>query len=199
MDTVTERDQQIEEMLREPRLVDLPSSLRKDPVIGKVEDIPTVVHELKSSGWVWVWDTKTFERIPILHYMVPAKMNQKYPDGTYRFTSIPPKQKPKQGSIKCLLHPDDPNRKHYNELGLRICTKRNINNPFQLQMHMKKKHPQEMATIEAEKKEKELQEDRELRHMLLQTQVKARKTTEKPVESIPWEQQERVPYVKGQD
>ena len=228
MNEVVERDQMIEEMLRDAKLHELPSSLRDNPVIDGVEGIPTVVHELKSSGYVYVWDTKTFERVPILHYMVPIKMRQKYLDGTWRFTEVKPKQEPKQGKVKCLLHADNPDRAHYDELGLKACRKSNITNPFQLQMHMKKKHPQEMATIEAEKKEKEMQEERELRRLLLQTQAGIQRPMRGEVdvrvaqlkeelervrqqagkldrggpakeEELPWYEKEPVPYIKGQE
>jgi len=164
----------IQEALRDAKLVELPSELKTNPVVHKGDttlEAPVTVKEISSAGYVIVWDTRTFEAFPILYYMLPQKLRTRRPDGSFRFTTNDPKQMPKYGAIKCMLHPDGDNRKHYDGLGFRICSKSNITNPYQLQQHMKRKHPQEWAAIEEERRERERQEDRELQRLLLRGQI----------------------------
>jgi len=169
-----ENEALIEEMLRDTKTVDLPTELTREPVIHKGDetlDAPMVGRVISSAGYVYVWDTRTFEKIPILYYMLPSKLRLKREDGSYRFTTIDPKRKPERGTLKCWLHKDDPNRAHYDELGFAVCKKGGIRSPYQVTQHMKKKHPQEFAAIEDERKERERQEDRELQRLILKQAV----------------------------
>ena len=106
--------------------------------------------------------------------MLPSKLRTRRKDGSFRFTPIDPKQKPKRGTVKCLLHKDSENRAHYDKLGFRVCPKDNITNEYQLKQHMNKKHPQEWKAIEDEKKDRERQEDRELQKLILGKVVEAK-------------------------
>lgn len=172
----------IEEMLRSATPAELPGDLSKNPVVFKGDEslpAPMVGKVISSAGYVYVWDTRTYEKIPILYYMLPAKMRQRRKDGSFRFTTTDPKQNPRRGTIKCMLHEKSENREHYDELGFRVCPKDNITNKFQLQQHMVKKHPQEWAAIKSEKEEREKAEDRELQRALLANQLSQQKTEEK--------------------
>ncbi len=165
-----EREALIHEMLRDAQKTELPSELTKEPVIHRGDDdlpAPMVVNKITSAGYVYVWDTRTYEQIPILYYMLPSKMRQRREDGSYRFTTLDPGKLPKRGTYKCLLYKDDPNRKHYDDLGFRVCPKDNLASRYQVGRHMKLKHPAEWAAIEDERKERERQEDRELQRMVL--------------------------------
>ncbi len=165
-----ENESLIEEALRDAKKTELPSSLTKDPVIHKGDETleaPMTVKEISSAGYVWVWDSRTFVKIPILYYMLPSKLRLKRKDGSFRFTTIDPKRKPKRGTVKCLLHKDGENRAHYDKLGFRVCPKDNITNEYQMKQHMHKKHPQEWKAIEDEKKDRERQEDRALQKLIL--------------------------------
>jgi hypothetical protein len=167
---MTEQEALIAEMLRDAQKGEVPSSLKENPVIHKGDEVleaPMTVKEISSAGYVWVWDTRTYEKIPILYYMLPSKLRQRRPDGSYRFTTTDPGKPPRRGTIKCLLPPDNPKREEYNARGLRVCRKSNITNQYQLRQHMIKKHPQEWAEIEEERKEREKREDRELQRALL--------------------------------
>ncbi len=164
----------IQEMLRDAKPVELTGELTKNPVVHQGDadmPAPMTVKELTSAGYVYVWDTRTYQKIPVLYYMLPAKMRQKRKDSSFRFTTTDPRKQPAHGTIKCMLHLESENRAHYNELGFRSCPKSNINNQYQLEQHMVKKHPQEWAAIKAEKAEKERKEDRELQHLLLRSQL----------------------------
>jgi len=178
-----EREALIAEMLREANPVELPSELLKNPVIhtGKDETLqaPMVVNKISSAGYVYIWETDTYEKVPVLYYMLAQKLRQRRPDGGYRFTTVNPGKLPKRGTIKCMLNKEAEDRKHYDDLGFRVCPKANITNQYQLQQHMKKRHPQEWAAIDAEKKEKEKAEDRALQRLLLTNQLN---TMSKPKE-----------------
>ena len=170
-----ENEALIAEQLRDASVAELPSDLKANPVISRGDATlpsPMTVKEISGSGYVWVWDSRTFEKVPILYYMLPSKLRQRRNDGSFRFTINEPKQKPTRGEIKCMLYKDGENREHYNKMGFRVCKKDNITNPHQLTQHMIKKHPQEWAAIKAEKEEREKQEDRELQRMLLKSQMK---------------------------
>jgi len=167
----------IAEMLRDAKVAEVPSQL--EPVVHRGDTelpAPMTVKELSNAGYVWAWDTRTLDKVPILYYMLPSKLKVRRPDGSYRFTTNDPGKSPKRGTNKCLLHADGPNRKHYNELGFRLCpsSKDNITNPYQVIQHMKKKHPQEWAAIEEERKIQERQEDRELQIGMLKSVTKTK-------------------------
>ncbi len=168
----------IQQMLRDAQKADEPGDLKTNPIIHKGDaelQAPMTVKEVSSAGYVWVWDTRTYEKIPILHYMLPSKLRQRRNDGSFIFTTVDPGKLPKRGSIKCLLHADGENREHYNQLGFRVCPKDNIINQYQLEQHMKKKHPQEWQAIEQERIKKEKDEDRALQHLLLTSQMNKQK------------------------
>lgn len=165
-----EREKLIAEMLRDAKKTELPSELTKEPVIHRGDEelpAPMVVSKVSSAGYVYVWDSRTYVKVPVLYYMLPQVLRQRRQDGSYRFQVRDPGKLPKRGTHKCFLHKDDPNRKHYDELGFRLCKKENITNPYQVLQHMKSKHKAEWAAIEEEKKERERQEDRSLQKLLL--------------------------------
>ena len=165
----------IAEQLRDAKVVELPSDLKDNPVISRGDNTlpsPMTVKEISGAGHVWVWDSRTFEKVPILYYMLPIKLRQRREDGSFRFTTTDPQKLPIRGKVKCLLHKDGENRKHYDEMGFRYCKKDNITNAHQLTQHMRLKHPQEWAAIKSEKETKEREEDRELQRMLLKSQIK---------------------------
>jgi len=168
-DTLQDNESLIAEQLRDAKLVELPSELKENPVIHRGDeelDAPMTVRELTSAGYVYVWDSRTYERAPVLYYMLPSILRRRRIDGSFIWTTNDPKQLPKRGTMKCLLHKDSPNRKEYDEMGLRVCEKSNIPNAQEVKMHMLKKHPREWDTIEDQRKERERQEDRAFQRTL---------------------------------
>lgn len=174
-DTLKENDALIAEALRDAKITELPSELTKNPVIHRGDGdlaAPMTVNHISSAGYVYVWETDTHEKVPILYYMLAQKLRQRRPDGSFRFTTVDPGENPRRGKIKCLLHPEGADREHYDELGFRTCPKANITNNYQLQQHMVKRHPQEWAAIKAERDEAQREEDRQLQRLLLENQLR---------------------------
>ena len=165
----------IEEMLRDAENAPEPGTLEK--VIHKGDEeqpAPMTLAKLESAGWVYIYETKDGQRSIANKGMLRQLLKLKNKDGTPRFTVNKPPYEPKRGTLKCLLHGDNPDRAHYSELGLPVCPKSNITNPLQVKRHMQKRHPVEWATLEQERIERERQEDkrerkedRELQHAIL--------------------------------
>jgi hypothetical protein len=145
----------IEEVMVKADTAPEPEGLAKGEVVSKdaAEASPMNVTELTSAGWVYIYDTKTHERSITNKNMLRAQLLKKRPDGSTVFTTSKPDEVPFRGTLKCLLHPDDPNRGHYDELGLPVCKKSNLTSPFQVKRHMEKRHRMEYQTIETERKE----------------------------------------------
>ena len=93
-DTLTQDNESlIQEALRDAKLVDLPSELKTNPVIHKGDgelDAPMTVKELSSAGYVYVWDSRTFERAPVLYYMLPSILRRRREDGSFIWTTNDP-------------------------------------------------------------------------------------------------------------
>ena len=186
MEGTLDNEALIAQMVREAK----PANIEED-MVGEVvhrgdegQPAPMVVKEISSAGYVWVWETRTFEQLPILSYMLPQKLRERREDGSYRFTTVDPGQKEKKGTYKCLLHAEDPNREHYAEMGFRTCPAGQLRNEHQVDLHMQKRHKAEWATIKAERDKKEKAEDRALQRLLLASQIKASETpVETPQES----------------
>lgn len=168
-DTLQDNESLIAEQLRDAKLVELPSELKREPVIHRGDeelDAPMTVKELTSAGYVYVWDSRTYERAPVLYYMLPSILRRKRPDGSFIWTTNDPKKRPNRGHMKCLLHKDTPDREEYDKMGFRTCKKSNIINAFEVKQHMLKKHPKEWQAIEDKRKDKERQEDRAFQRTL---------------------------------
>jgi hypothetical protein len=131
------------------------------------EEFPMTATELKSAGYVYIYDTKTGERSLCNNNMLAQHLRKKRTDGSYVFTTQKPRVTPQRGTLKCMLHPDDPNRTHYDDLGLPTCRKSNLTSPFQVTRHMQKRHKMEWASIEKERQDAEKQEERAFREYLM--------------------------------
>ena len=161
-------NQSIEEMLRDADVAAEPGVMSK--VIAKGDDenpTPMTLKGLTSAGWVYIYDTVTHERSVCNKNMVRGAIQKKRPDGSRIFTTVKPSEEPKRGSLKCMLHEDNPNRPHYDDLGLPTCRKSNLTSPFQVRRHMEKRHPQEWATLEQERIERKEQDDRDFQRAMM--------------------------------
>ena len=177
----------IEDLLRTSSVHELPSTLTTNPVIHKGDETlpaPMVVQSISSAGHVTLWETRTFEPAEVLYYMVQNRLLQRRPDGSYRWTRIDPKMKPRRGTYKCLLHAKAPDRAHYDALGFRSCKKSTLTNPYQVRQHMLKKHKQEWAAIEQERIDREREEDRQVQQAILLQMAGTSNATQVPKEPV---------------
>lgn len=179
----------LEEMLADAKNVHVPSSLDNQVVHTGDEEMeaPMIVKELSSAGWVEIWDTETYEKSFCLRYMLPSKLAHKRRNGQRIFTARDPGIKPSRGEWKCYLHPDNPEREHYNTLGLPVCLKANLRNKFQVERHMAHRHKQEWETIKDERERAEKEEDRKFQRELYASVTKKSEEpkVEEPTEKAP--------------
>ncbi len=149
-----------------------------EPGTMKVRDIlnvgdenletPMVVKSLTSAGYRWMYDTVTGERSLTNLNMLPAQLKKQREDGTPVFTIQKPAVAPRQGTRKCLLHKDDPDRVHYEEMGFKECPKANLPSPFMVEQHMAHRHKIEWATIQQERQKRREDEQWALQRLILQ-------------------------------
>ena len=161
----------LEELLVEAEEINDPGGLSAGRMLHSGNDevpMPMGVSSLESGGYVYVYHTETGARSRINSNMLAMQLTKTLENGVRAFTTEKPSFEPDQGGIKCLLHPDDPNRAHYDALGFATCSKQNIPSPYQLQLHMAGRHRLENATINEEAEREEKEEEREFQRTLLQ-------------------------------
>ncbi len=166
----TENTVLIEKMVAEAEAVKEPGEIGKGGVIHRGDDevpSPMIMSELKSAGHTYLYNTRTGDRSVVNLNMLRRKLQLKRADGRPVYTTVKPGITPTLGEYKCLLHKDDPNRKHYDEIGLAVCPKSTLNSPYQVRRHMMKKHKMEWDAIEQERTDKEKKEDREFQKTLM--------------------------------
>ena len=164
---MNENDTLLEELVTKAEKVEN----KIERVIDKGKDgerPPMVITHFSDAGTSLVWDTVTHEQSKVNNNMLRSILKRTRPDGSRVFTTIRPKELPKRGIIKCLLHPDNPNRQHYNEIGLPVCMKSNITSPYELKRHMQRRHKTAWEALEEERIQKERDEDRALQRALIE-------------------------------
>ena len=175
----------IEEMIRDAEVAPEPGTRAKVIHSGDEEQpAPMTLAQLTSAGWCYIYEELTGERSIANKNMLPQLLKIKEGDGSFRFTTVKPINPPfpiKRGTLKCILHKDDPNRRHYTELGLPECRKSNLTSPYQVRRHMLKKHPDQWAVIEQERKDKERKEDRDFQNVILGRSKETIGTPEAPL------------------
>lgn len=135
------------------------------------EDLPAamVTSALTSAGYAFIWDTITHERsICNKNMLADTLKNKRRPDGSAIFTTRKPKEQPVRGQVKCMLHPDGPDRKKYDEMGMPTCTSGHLRNQFELRRHMQNRHKTEWQTIQEEEARAEKQLDNDFKKLLLE-------------------------------
>ncbi len=149
----SEEDKRAEEILRTATPAPEPGSAEKiikDNVQGNPVEL--TITELTSAGYTYMWDTRTGERSLTNNNMLRQQLQKKRPDGSFVFTLTNPNIKVKRGEYKCMLHQDDPKRAEYDKLGLPVCKKSNLTNPYEVRRHMQKRHPSAWEAIEEQRK-----------------------------------------------
>jgi hypothetical protein len=159
-----------------------PGSQRPGEVIAKTledngENIPLpmmVANRQVSAGYTWVYDTETGAPSRVNNNMLRMQLRKTRlgRDGQQHqvFTTIKPdpSKMPKLGTIKCLLHPDHPDRGQLADFNFDPCHKTNIVSKYSLDTHMKNRHPQEWATILEVRERAEREEEKAHRRAILE-------------------------------
>ena len=164
-------EKSLEELLIDAEEVNEPGSLREGRLLHSGNDevpMPMGVASLEFGGHVYVYHTQTGGRSRINSNMLAMQLTKTLEDGSRAFTTEKLPFEPEKGTIKCMLHADDPNRAHYDSLGFATCPKQYIPSQYQLQRHMTGRHRLENATIAEEAERAEKEEEREFQRMLLQ-------------------------------
>lgn len=161
----------IAEMIRNADVAPEPGT-RAEVIHSGDEEVPVemTLAQLTSAGWCYIYERLTGERSIANKNMLGQLLKVKEDDGSFRFTTVKPINPPfpiKRGTLKCILHKDDPNRMHYTELGMPECPKSNLTSPYQVRRHMLKKHPDQWRDIEQERTDRERKEDRDLQMAIL--------------------------------
>ncbi len=163
-------DAQIEAALLKAQIAPEPGE-DLDEIIQKGiedEDKPAIgPMKITSAGYTVVYDTKTGVDSTINNNNLRAVLRKKRLDGT-RVFGLEQTIVPTVGQYKCLLHQEDPNRGHYNDIGLAVCPKGNLASPYQVRRHMEKRHKTEWGAIEAERTDAEKKEDRDFQRTLME-------------------------------
>jgi len=145
------------------------SSLQVGQVLEAVEGVPTQrIVTVENADHIAVWDTKTGEESWILGYRLKEQLKKTHEDGTRAFTTHKPDFEPKRGTVRCLLHPGDPNRARYDGMGLPTCGKSNLVSQYQLERHMRGCHHDEWEAIEKERVDTEKAEDRATQRAMME-------------------------------
>jgi hypothetical protein len=122
---------------------------------------------MSSAGHVYIWHTQTYDRSICNLNMLQSQLGKMLEDGSRAFTTKDPGIAPYRGTIKCRLHVDDVERVRWNSMGFATCPADHMPNSQQLLTHMQHRHPSEWATIEKERVDAQLEEDRTLNRAIL--------------------------------
>ena len=153
----------IEEQVRDAEVVEESQVVIEKDKELEVEMSPT---QLKSAGYVYIYDTKTNERSLCNRNTLLHALQKKRPDGSVVFTTVKPKTGPKRGTLKCKLHPDE-RKEIYDLWGLATCLKANLTSPYQVKRHMMKRHKDEYNSIKEEEDRIEKDKERQLRESII--------------------------------
>ena len=165
---ITDVLEQIADAVNEAPAAEVPTITEApEPGLSEITDV-NQGSIVESAGYVYIWDTQTGKSSVCNRNMLTSTLGKLRKDGTRFFTTIKPNFEPHGGQHKCLLHESDENRAEYDELGLAVCTKDNLDSPYQVTRHMQTRHPQEAATIEDINATAQREEDREFQRVLIQ-------------------------------
>ena len=133
-----------------------------------------VLKSYQDSGNVAIYDIVTGEMSLTSANMLPAQLRKLNGEGKRMFTHRAPANPPAKGDLKCPLHPDHPDgrRAEYTKIGLPVCSKASLPNPYQVELHMKHRHPTAYETLDRLQKEKERAEEREWQRQIADAAVR---------------------------
>lgn len=129
--------------------------------------LPMIVSSVQSAGYSTIYDAKTGEPSTTNNNMLQMQLRKLGPDGKIMFVLNPPPKKPERVRLKCLLHENRPERAEFDKLGFPVCNCDTIPDPYQLDLHMRRKHTLQWEAIEKARVEREHEEDRKLQRAIL--------------------------------
>ena len=138
------------ELMEEAEPAPEPGSFDRRKVIHSPSDafpIDVQIASLESAGYVYVYDTENGERSVVNRNMLESQLQKMRPEGTRYFTTVKPDKEPKRGTLKCLLHSDDPDRGQYDIWGFATCNKSNLISEFQVNRHVQIRHRMEWQFV----------------------------------------------------
>ena len=171
------------ELMEEAEAAPEPGSFNRRQVIHSPSDafpIDVQVASLESAGYVYVYDTETGSRSVVNRNMLESQLSKLRPDGTRFFTTVKPAFEPVKGTLKCLLHKDDPERWQYDIWGFATCNKSNLVSEFHVNRHVQVRHRQEWQTIYEDRERKEKEEERNFQRQLLGIATQTREAAQGP-------------------
>lgn len=180
-------DPEVERIIRELQAAPEPGS-DSGMTVGERHTVPNVgdepilmlTRDMKSAGWVYVYNTRTRERVMCNNNMLVRQLQKVHPPetgpewaGKPAFTKDTPSRPPERGKLLCHLHPDHPQRAHYASIGIgptENCRKSNLVTVLGVRVHMEHRHPTAWKAIQENKAEMERAEDRALQQSAIEAQ-----------------------------
>ena len=201
----------VEELIAEEGMRDAMAAV--EPVIQKgtiiEEGTPMMMGETVSAGMVLLYDTRTGVASRFHKNNLKNGLNRRREDGSIMYTAKDPHITDTSPKHLCWLHPNHPNRPHYNTLGLGYCnalsperSKSNLRSVQHVRVHMMKKHKNEWEAIEADRRNSNEAEERQLRQLTIsrmmnqENPVATKAPTPAPVaQEVPLVTQSKAPKV----
>jgi hypothetical protein len=153
-----------------------PAATRVGTVIGKTIDdqtgtlaVPMVASQVETAGYTTIYDRRTGAPSVVNNNMLQQALKKLHPEtGEIMYLHRPPANvTPFVGQLKCRLHPDDPDRALWDQMGLPVCPKANLRTENNVLVHMKTRHKQEWAAIKEREDRMEREEAKLERRALL--------------------------------
>ena len=137
---------------------------------GEAEDWPYEIDldMLEHNGYVVVYHRRTREPSVIMYDALAKQLKKVDPDTKeLAFQLERPATPPYRGTLKCLLHADDPDRPKYDQFGFAVCRKSNLPSNYQRELHMQRKHKAEWAAMQRDRGDRERAERLEFQRLVL--------------------------------
>lgn len=136
--------------------------------------VPMIAAQVESAGYTWVYDQIDGDRSKVNNNMLNQALRKLHPEtGKVMFSTRPPLKDgkpvvPFAGSVKCRLHPEDPERALWDQMGFQVCETANLRKEYDRTRHMETRHKQEWKAIKEREADIEKQEQKAERKALLQ-------------------------------
>jgi len=134
---------------------------------------PMVMQKMQEAQYCFVYDRWSGDRSIVNMNLLRTQLLKLCTDvddphfGQRVFTTIKPDVEIVKGSLPCRLNKNHPDREDLGVFGFPFCPKSDLNSPYDVDTHMKRRHKQELATLEYEKTEAKERDDREFQRTLL--------------------------------